>query len=988
MKSFKTLIFFWLSLTTIAQNINDDLTQYVDSFIGTGGHGHTFPGATVPFGMMQLSPDTRLTGWDGCSGYHYTDSLVYGFSHTHLSGTGVSDYGDVLLMPYTGKTFYNNGADGKPGYRSSYKKENEKATAGYYETYLDEDDILVKLTSSTRCGHHKYTYKKGENRKVLLDLVHRDVVTDAHLKKVSDYEIEGYRHSTAWAKDQHLFFVIQFMEPIKAYELLLDDKIAELTEIKGKAIKASFDFGISKANSLGVKVGISSVDIEGARKNLEAEIAYKTFNEIKVEAKAMWQKELNKIKVGYNNEELSDYENDKLTTFYSALYHTMIAPNTFSDVDGRYRGTDLEIYKAEDYTHYTVFSLWDTYRAAHPLYTIIDEERTNHFIKTFLNQYQQGGQLPMWELAANYTGCMIGYHAVPVIADAYIKGIKDYDAELALQAMIAASTAQRLGIPSYIEEGFLSGEVEAECVSKTLEYAYDDFTIAQMAAAMGKIEIAEEYFERAQYYKNVLDPETKFMRARLNNQWFSPFNAAEVNFNYTEANAWQYSFYVPQDVTGFIDLLGGEAALEKQLDALFSASSETKGRDQVDITGLIGQYAHGNEPSHHIAYLYNYIGKPHKTQKYVRQIINELYTAQPNGYSGNEDCGQMSAWYVLSSLGFYSVCPGTNQYVIGSPVFDYAHIKTTNGKTFSINVAQENSGTAPYIKTIKRKLLNEQLEDYTKSYLTHADILAGGEFFFTMDDTPNFEFGKNEENRPVTKIETKRIVAVPAIFKGERSFREQTTIGINCATPNAIIYYQIDKEETKVYSKPFIISKDCDLTVWATKEGYSESKKATSDFHFIENNKTIELATAYASHYSAGGDYALIDEIFGGNDFRVGNWQGYQYVNLEATIDLGNTTSYNEIAVNFLQDENSWIFMPLEVQFLSSNNGIDFDLVAIIKNEISPKESGSIIKAFKSSKAGAGRYIKIVAKNRQFCPDYHKGAGGKSWIFADEVSIK
>jgi len=988
MKPFKILFFLFLSISVIAQNKIDDLTKYVDPFIGTGGHGHTFPGATVPFGMVQLSPDTRLTGWDGCGGYHYTDSLVYGFSHTHLSGTGVSDYGDVLLMPYTGETYYNNGSDGEPGYRSSFRKENEKAEPGYYETYLDEDDILVKLTTSTRCGHHKYEYKNDESRKVLLDLVHRDVVTDAYLKKISDYEIEGYRHSTAWAKDQRLFFVIQFMKPIKEFEFLLDDEITKVTELKGKAIKASFDFGKSERNNLDVKVGISSVDIDGARKNLEKEIAYKTYNEVKTDANAMWQKELSKIEVGFNSKERSEYEQDKLTTFYSALYHTMIAPNTFCDVDGRYLGTDLEIHTAEGYTHYTVFSLWDTYRAAHPLYTIVDEARTNDFIKTFLNQYKQGGYLPMWELAANYTGCMIGYHAVPVIADAYIKGIKDYDTELALQAMIAASTAERLGIPNYIEEGFLSGEAEAECVSKTLEYAYDDFTIAEMAAAMGEDSTANEYLQRAQYYKNIFDPETKFMRARLNNQWFSPFDPAEVNFNYTEANAWQYSFYVPQDVSGFIDMLGGEATFEKQLDALFTASSETSGRDQADITGLIGQYAHGNEPSHHIAYLYNYVGKPYKTQQYVRQIIDGLYSAKPDGYSGNEDCGQMSAWYVLSSLGFYPVCPATDQYIIGSPIFDYAHINLPNSKTFSIKVEQENPEKDHYVKTIKRKLLDNKLENYTKNYLTHGDILEGGEFVFSMSEKPNIEFGLNEIDRPFSKIETQAIVAVPAIYKGERSFREKTTIGINCATAGSNIYYQIDDNEAKIYDKPFDINKDCDLTVWAEKEGYIDSKKATSDFHFIENNKTIQLATEYANHYSAGGDNALIDEIFGGNDFRVGNWQGYQYVDLEAVVDLGKTTSIKEIEINFLQDENSWIFMPLEVQFYTSANGVDFELLENIENKISPKETGSIIKAFNSLKSSSSRYIKVVAKNRQFCPDYHKGAGGKCWIFADEITVK
>ncbi|MDP5092925.1 MAG: glycoside hydrolase family 92 protein, partial [Polaribacter sp.] len=444
-------------------------------------------------------------------------------------------------------------------------------------------------------------------------------------------------------------------------------------------------------------------------------------------------------------------ENNKIN-FYTSLYHTMIAPNLYQDVDGRYRGMDLEIHQTTDFEYYTVFSLWDTYRAAHPLFTIIEQKRTNDFINTFLAKYDEGGIMPIWDLAANYTGCMIGYHAVPVIADAFLKGIKNYDAEKAFEAMKHSAMQDKLGLESYKKFGFIPVEKESESVSKTLEYAYDDWTIAQMAKALGKENEYKMFLERAQNYKNVFDPQTQFMRGRFKNTWFSPFDPYEVNFNYTEANAWQYSFYVPQDISGFMNLLGGKQPLENQLDKLFTAKNETSGRDQADITGLIGQYAHGNEPSHHMAYLYNFVNKPSKTQEKVRQILAEMYQNSPDGISGNEDCGQMSAWYIFSSLGFYPVTPGSNQYIIGSPLFDKATINLENGKSFTIQ-AKNNSVENKYIKSIK---LNG--ENYEFSYLNHQDIINGGTLVFEMTNKPT-NWGTKDAFIPSTEIKEHQIVA-------------------------------------------------------------------------------------------------------------------------------------------------------------------------------------------------------------------------------------
>ena len=972
----RILLALLMSLSCLNGNLSSqDYLKYVDPFIGTGGHGHTFPGATVPFGMMQLSPDTRLTGWDGCSGYHYSDDIVYGFSHTHLSGTGVSDYGDLLLMPYVGKTLYNNGADGQPGYRSAFDKDNEIATPGYYETVLDKDGIKVQLSTTARAGMHKYTYPSGQEKKLIIDLEHRDKVITSSLEIVSDTEIVGHRHSDNWASEQRFFFIIQFDQPILSHEIQsVGNTDAEKKTVSGEAIKAALNFG-GDGEVLRVRVGISSVDIDGARKNLQKEIDHWDLQKVKSQAETLWTNELSKIKV-------TDKDEEKKTIFYTALYHTMIAPNIFSDVDGRYLGTDLRIHKTDKYEHYTIFSLWDTYRTLHPLATIIDQKRTNDYINTFLSHYKQGGKLPMWELGANYTGCMIGYHAVPVISDAYMKGIRDYDASLAMEAMLESATADRLGIKEYSQSGLLSTAMEAESVSKSLEYAYDDWTIARMAERMGKDDIAKEYYKRAQYYKNTFDPHSGHMRARSNNRWFYPFDPAEVNFNYTEANAWQYSFCVTQDVDGWVDMIGGEKAAIDKLDALFAAPQQTSGRHQADITGLIGQYAQGNEPSHHIAYLYNYLGQAYKTQKYTRQIMDDLYFAAPNGLSGNEDCGQMSAWLVMSAMGFYPVAPGSNDYIIGSPWFDEVEIFLENGKSILIQ-AENNDKDNVYVQEL---YLGES--QYNKTYIPHDLLMEGPSFFFVMGPKPNKAFGKLPEDRPVSKIESKELVSVPVLTSGDRSFRTETMATLECVTKGAEIYYSIDNGREQLYSEPIPISKDTKLTTWATKKNAIPSHKGVSYFTKMDNTKSIQLESGYASQYSAGGDEALIDKLRGGNDFRNGTWQGYEGVDIVCILDLGNKKKISEVRMGFLQDENSWIFMPTDFEIYTGSPD-KWTLLGELHNDaISPKVKGAISRDFVVREKAKTRYVKVVAKTLGTCPKYHKGAGHKCWLFADEIIVK
>lgn len=974
----QSVFYFILIFLLSCQNNNSDsiesadenLISYVNPFIGTGGHGHTYPGATLPFGMMQLSPDTRLEGWDGCSGYHYSDNEIYGFSHTHLSGTGVSDYGDVLLMP-TNKQVFNNGADGKEGYKSKFSHDKEIAEPGFYKVHLEDTNIDVELTTSKRSGIHKYNFPSKDNQYLILDLLHRDKLLDSKINRVSDTKITGYRFSSAWATDQRLFFAI---ETSHAFTDVLQSPPKE--GMKG-AQKMAMQFINPKNEPIYIKIGISAVDIEGANQNLKQEIGAKTFDDIKTEAQNIWEKQLEKIVI-------EDKNVDNKTNFYTSMYHVALAPNLYQDVDGRYRGMDLEIHKTKDFDYYTVFSLWDTYRAAHPLYTIIEQEKTNDFINTFLAKYDEGGIMPIWDLAANYTGCMIGYHAVPVIADAYLKGIRDYDVDKAYTAMKHSANQDKLGLQFYKDYGFIPVENESESVSKTLEYAYDDWSIAQMAEELGKKEDYKTFLERAQYFKNSYDPESQFMRGRFRNTWFSPFDPYEVNFNYTEANAWQYSFYVPQDISGFTKLMGGKIQLENNLDKLFSASKNTSGSHQADITGLIGQYAHGNEPSHHMAYLYNFVNKPAKTQEKVHQILTELYTNTPDGISGNEDCGQMSAWYIFSSLGFYPVTPGSNQYIIGTPLFDKATINLENGKSFTVKTKNKSDDNI-YIASAT---LNGK--EYPYSYINHQDIITGGELVFTMTNSPS-NWAIENEFIPSTSIDEHLIVAAPFIAKGDVAFKGETEVILANVDREASIFYRVGyKGGFKKYQQPFTIDKTITIYAYAEKNDV-KSATITTDFYKINPNIKIELKSEYANQYNAGGNNALIDGILGAEDFRTGTWQGYFDTDLVAIVDIGNVkTNEGRIKVQFLEDQRSWIFLPTKVSCLVSKDGKNYTSLGDFNVDVIEKENRSIQGyTFKYPKNSNFRYVKIITKKLGKLPSWHLGAkhDGKSWLFVDEIQI-
>lgn len=968
--------FFILNFSSFAQR---DYTSLVNPFIGTGGHGHTYPGASMPFGMMQLSPDTRGADWDGSSGYHYSDSVIYGFSHTHLSGTGIPDYCDVLFMPFVGNVKWNS-----KEYRSTFSHKNEKASPGYYEVLLDKGNIKAQLTTSVRSGMHQYTFPQtAKEGSVLIDLKWRDEVLESWIEKVSDYELRGLRRSKSWAQNQYLYFDIKFEKPIRHYSVLNDEgKLVNDSKAEGKNLKLSLRFDLTNNKIVRAKVAISGVSAEGAKLNLDSEIKDWNFDKLKTNAKAAWNKELGKI-------DIKGETKGQQTVFYTALYHTFLVPNIYQDVDGQYRGTDLIIHRSSNTTNYSVFSLWDTYRAYHPLMTIINQKRTSDWISTFLMQYKYGGMLPVWELSGNETFCMIGYHSVSVIVDAYQKGIRGFDEGLTLQAMRSYAESNRFGLNYYRENGYLSNDKEHESASKTLEYAYDDWCIAQFAKMSGNDSGYKQYIQRAQYYKNLFDPSTHNMRGKIQSIWYSPFDPKEINNFYTEGNSWQYSFAVPQDIETLIQLHGGKENFASKLNELFTTSSQTTGRQQSDVTGLIGQYAHGNEPSHHMAYLFNYVGMPWRTQELIHKISTEFYTNSPDGLIGNEDCGQMSAWYILSSMGFYPVTPGNGEYVLGTPLFDEVIINLENGKKFVIRKSQNKKMKAENTFYVAATRLNGKAS--TKSYLLHTDVMKGGVLEFTLSNQSNKIWGTKKEDLPHSKITDELILPVPYFDAGNNKFRNSMNVNVKDIDPKAKIHVRVGNEEMKtpdlLHSSYLNLKNTIALTAYAEKDG-KRSKEIDQKFYKTPSGKSITVLSKVSSMYTAGGPDALIDSIEGPANWRTGEWQGYYNQNFEAIIDLQKTKTVSYVGIHVLQDVSPWILYPKEVIFFASDDGKKFTEIKKVENKIEQKMEPAQIQELGSNVHLQTRYIKVKAINGGPLPSWHESAGNPSHIFIDEIIVK
>ena len=712
-----------------SSQLETDYTQLVNPFIGTDFTGNTYPGAQAPFGMVQLSPDNGLGGWDRISGYFYPDSTIAGFSHTHLSGTGAGDLYDVLFMPVT---LPFKEAEGELGIHSKFSHQDEEASAGYYRVKLQDYNINVELTATPRCGVQRYTFPKAESM-VILNLkkaMNWDFTMDSQIEIVDSCNIRGYRFSEGWARGQKVYFATRFSKPFKNVEL--DN--AEI-KLKGEKVGTSniarFMFDTEEGEQITIVTALSGVSVEGAVKNLDAEAPHNDFDQYLAAAKADWNKQLQRVEVKGGNA-------DDQVNFYTALYHSMIAPTIYSDVDGQYYGPDKQVHQADGWVNYSTFSLWDTFRAAHPLFTYTEPERVGDMVQSFIAFYEQNGRLPVWNFWGSETDMMIGYHAVPVIVDAYLKGIGNFDAEKALEACVAtANIDEYRGIGSYKKNGYIPYNVtdkyntENWSLSRTLEYAFDDFCIAEMAQKMGKTELANEFYKRSQNYRNVFNPATGFMQPIDDKGVFQPnFNPDEYTAHICESNAWHYFWSVQHDIKGLVSLTGGQDKFAAKLDSMFTYIPAGNEELPIFSTGMIGQYAHGNEPSHHVIYLYNKVRQPWKAQKYAAQVMHDLYFNAPAGLCGNEDCGQMSAWYVFSAMGFYPVNPVSGEYEIGSPLFPEMRLNLNNGKTFTVlapNVSRENI----YIQSVK---VNGQ--PYDKSYITHQQIMDGATIEFEMGNQP------------------------------------------------------------------------------------------------------------------------------------------------------------------------------------------------------------------------------------------------------------
>jgi predicted alpha-1,2-mannosidase len=747
-----------LAQGTGSETSEEDLFRFVNIALGTGGHGHTYPGATVPFGMVQLSPDTYNNDWDWCSGYHLSDDSIMGFSHTHLSGTGCGDLLDFLVVPRTGEVRLEPGDRKQPGtgYRSRFSHDNEHAHPGYYSVLLNDSNVRAELTATEHAGFHRYTFPASESSHILLDLTHAYGESPQNIEwcsvqpSGSDTILAGHA-TNAWAPGREMYIALKFSRPFDRLELYLDGQLTAnpAGELRGKSVKAVAHFKTHAGEQILIKAGLSGVSPEGAEKNLAAEIADWDFEKVQQAAETRWREQLGKIRIETSS-------TDRKTVFYSSLYHTMLGPTLFDDVDGRYHGMDGKTHQlAHGQRNYTTFSLWDTYRAEHPLMTLIHADRVPDMVNSLIRMAQESpAGMPVWPLQGKETGCMTGYHSAAVIAEACMKGFTGIDSPAAYAAMKKrAFVDDYRGLQWYRSMGYIPADLEEESVSKTLEYDYDDWAIAHVAGTLGDRRNAELLLARSRNYRHHWDAGTGFLRAKLKDgSWAMPFDPIEMGHSkkwrdYTESNAWQTTFGIQHDVTGYIELMGGDKAFVSKLDTLFNQPSTLPADAPPDIAGLVGQYAHGNEPSHHIAYLFSYAGEPAKTQEWVHYLNTKMYSNSPDGIAGNEDCGQMSAWFILSSIGFYAVDPVSTHYVFGTPLFDRVTLRMAGGKKLVLE-AQRATPESIYIHEVE---FNGKA--HPNSWFSHAEIAGGGHFVIRLDRRPDTSFGKGASSRPGSNLQ-------------------------------------------------------------------------------------------------------------------------------------------------------------------------------------------------------------------------------------------
>lgn len=926
---------------------------HVNPFIGTGGHGHTFPGPSMPFGMVQLSPDTRIEGWDGCSGYHYTDSLVHGFSHTHLSGTGVPDYCDVLIMPGTGALDLENQFSNLPVLSSRFDKKNEKASAGTYSTFLDRYGIEVRLTATPRTGVHEYQFPASRTEKwIAIDLRHRDKLLSGSFLTLEKGQISGHRFSSSWAREQKLWFDIRCSAPVQRFVLSKDSS----------QLICFFD---KKLRKLNLQCAISAVDAAGAARNMKAEWMDFGFERARKSCVASWDSILSRVVVKDKK-----WTKDQYQIFYTALYHLCIQPNLYQDADGRFRGMDGKVHQGDlAHPRYTVFSLWDTYRAAHPFYQLVYPDYNQNFILSFLGQFDECGRLPVWELSANETFCMIGNHSIPVMSYAFLDQNEKYPLDRDRMAKAAEATLSLdFSCMNGFRTGFISSDGCSESVSKTLENSLDWAGYYLLAGRKGYAD---------QYFRNLFNPETGFFQAKLNHKFVEPFDPREVNFHYTEANAWQYLFGAHHDIPGMMECFrfgskeDARRILEKKLDALFESESLLTGRAQSDITGLIGQYAHGNEPSHHVAYLYNYAGRPDKTRKYLSEITRKFYANAPDGLSGNEDCGQMSAWYLWTTLGFYPVAAVIPSLDPGMPL--------------AAEIRIHPPGQLPLVIKTEGSAESESLASISKN-----GIEIKGPVRLRSGDEIVFRFGNDSEWAGYAELgQGSRQIGykpLPYIARGNRVFAGSQELELRSLSDEPILYMDPIVGKTKVYQSPILLDKAGSICF--THESMSKSFDwLCARFDPKPSGFRLKLQTDFAPVYSAGGPNALVDGLSGSSDFRDGLWQGFNNRDVEGEIELDKILQIDSVSISCLLDQRSWILLPSEVSFRFSSDGTHWSEPKLIGHDISNNSEESLIYHFTTTPSGPVRYIRFTLKNGGRLPDWHLSKGEPSWIFADEIKI-
>lgn len=793
------------------------LTKYVNPFIGTEGAGHTYPGATLPFGMVQLSPDTRADDWSACSGYQFIDSTLYGFSHTHLSGTGGSDLADILFLPLSGNLDVSFLQEQK---QVPMIKSEEKASAGYYSVKLG-NGVKAELTATPRCGVHRYTYPAGQGQSVLIDLTHflkEETIHKLELKQTSDNEIQGMRFTSGWTDNQPVYFVARFSAPITKFNGWKDKQLTNAKELSGTDIKAIVEFAADET-PLEIVVGISATGYEGAIKNINAEMSSPDFDKALTMAEKSWNNELGRI-------EIKGASEAEMRVFYTALYHSMMCPNLFSDVDNRYLGMDGQIHDGKT-AHYTTFSLWDTFRAVHPLYSLIYPEFNSAMMQSLIEKGQQFGRLPKWELWGSDTDCMIGFHAISVLGEAIVKDLGGFDYEEAYQLCKKTMQSGRDQFPLYEKYGYIPcNEVGKKSVSKTVEYAYNDWCMAQMAKKLGHEEDYQFYLKRAESYRNLLDGETGFFRGRMNNgQFMAGFHGSYMDDNFTEATPWQYRHFAPHDAKGLLNLLGGRDSLARSLDALFSADTAILGKRLPDVTGRLGQYAHGNEPSHGTAFLYAYSSEPWQTSALTKKIISCFYQDETTGLCGNDDCGQMSAWYIFASIGMYPMCPASDEFILTAPIFEESVLNLTNGKKFIIKVKGDRND--PYINKVT---LNGQEID--RNYIKYAEIMKGGEMVYELSKTPNKTRGVKDEVMPGSMTAQFK-ASTPFTTSKIKLFPKECSLELQVRNPNAKIYYTLDgsepNEQSSLYTAPVNLNESATIKAVAYADGMEKSDIMTAE---------------------------------------------------------------------------------------------------------------------------------------------------------------